>query len=79
MQITIPQSPLVKIIPDVYDPIVTDDKGRKTVYITINCGAGQQPFQFLLWSGTAYDAAGQYTDGDIATAVADYLSNLKSS
>jgi len=60
-------------IPDIYTCIATDDPSAKTVTVRIKEVPYYQPF--VLWSGDSYDAAGNWTNADIAAAVASYLAD----
>ena len=76
MKLSIPQSPKCVTIPSGYNFTFTDNPVKQIVNVSINAGAGKSSFPFVLWSGAAYSAAGDYTQGAITVAVAEYLSAL---
>lgn len=54
---------------DKYTFVIFDDTTKKQVEILIH----GTMLRFLLWEGAAYDAAGDYTQAQVNTAVAEWL------
>jgi len=61
-------SPLIKGNPNTVPP--TSD-----IPAVVKCDT----FQFILWQGAAYDAAGDYTSASLITAITAYLNTLSTS